>query len=85
MSRAKQRLGTALKKTRGLSDNWFGSVEASVEELPSIQSKTKRVRKNIYIEEETADKIEGICKKHGVSFTEVANDILTKFVSGQKK
>ena len=84
MSRVKQRLTSALRKTSDLPKDWFGTMQASIEELPSIQAKSRRIRKNIYIDEITVDRIESICKKHNVSFTEVANDILCKFVTGRK-
>jgi hypothetical protein len=83
-SRAKQKLEAALQKTNQLPDDWFGTIQASIEDLPSIQAKTQKVRKNIFIDKGTADRIEDICKKHNVSFTDVANDILAKFVQGKK-
>ena len=85
MSRAQQKLEAALKKTSELPENWFGTINASIEDLPSIQAKNKRIRKNIYIDETTVEKLESICKKHNVSFTDVANDILCKFVTGKKR
>ena len=82
MSRAQKKLDVALKKTERLPDSWFGDIEASVQELPSIQSKRDRVRKNIYIDKKTVDILEDISEKNGVSFTDIANDILSRFVSG---
>ena len=84
MSRAKKALEAALKRTNELPDSWFGPEEASLEDLPSVL-RSKRVRKNIFIEQGTADELEQFCRKKGVSFTDVANDILTKYVSAQKK
>ncbi len=84
MSRAKQKLEAALQRTSQLPNDWFGSIQASIEELPSIQAKSQRIRKNIFIEKSTVERIEDICKKHNVSFTDLANDILAKFVQGKK-
>ena len=78
------KLAVALKKTDKLSDNWFGSEEASLEDLPSVR-RSRRIRKNIFIDRETVDALEQVCKRHKVPFTDVANDILTKFVDEQKK
>jgi hypothetical protein len=85
MSRAQKKLETALKKTAELPDSWFGNIEASIQELPSIQGKRDRVRKNIYVDKKTAEILETISEKNGVSFTDIANDILTRFVSKGKK
>ena len=85
MSRAQKKFEMALKKTAELPDSWFGNIEASVQELPSIQGKRDRVRKNIYIDKETAEILETISEKNGVSFTDIANDILTRFVTKGKK
>lgn len=85
MFRTKQKLEASLRKTDELPEDWFGTIQASIEDLPSIKAKNKRIRKNIYIDASAAEKIESICNKHNVSFTEVANDILCKFVSGGKK
>lgn len=84
MSRAKNKLIAALKKTEQQPDDWFGSAEASLEDLPSVQ-RSKRVRKNIFINQHTAEELEAFCKLHNVPFTDVANDILTKYVDSQKK
>lgn len=65
MSSAKKRLEAALRKTDKLSDGWFGSEKASLEDLPSIR-KNWRVRKNIYIEQNTAEVLEEICDRHRV-------------------
>ena len=83
MSRARKKLDAALKKTDELPDDWFGQVEASVEDLPSV--KRKRVRKNIFIDVEVAEALDYFCDKHKVTFTDIANDILTKFVKQEKK
>jgi len=82
MSNAKRRLAAALKKTDQLPDHWFGKESASYEDLPSLQ-RTRRVRKNIFIEEAIANELEEICKKNQVSFTDIANDILRNFVVKQ--
>ena len=84
MTQSKKALTTALKKTEELPNNWFGAAEASLEDLPSVR-RSKRVRKNIYIESDTAEALELFCKKHGVPFTDVANDILSKYVNSSKK
>jgi hypothetical protein len=84
MSKSKKTLEAALKKTDGLPSHWFGAEEALMDELPSVL-RSKRVRKNIFIEKATADALEQFCERNHVSFTDVANDILTKFVSAQKK
>ncbi|MCB0385998.1 MAG: hypothetical protein KDD43_11445 [Bdellovibrionales bacterium] len=83
MGRAKKRLDSALRKTDELPDGWFGEVEASVEDLPSV--KRKRVRKNIFIDVETAAALDYFCEKHQVTFTDIANDILTNFVRREKR
>lgn len=85
MSRAQKRLHSAIEKTAALPDSWFGDIEASVQELPSIQGKRDRVRKNIYINKKTAEILETLSEKNGVSFTDIANDILTRFVTKGKK
>lgn len=84
MSNAKKRLEAALKKTDRMPENWFGNESATYEELPSLQ-RTRRVRKNIFIEEAVVNEIEEFCKKNRVSFTDIANDILRSFVARQKK
>ena len=84
MSRSKKAFAAALKKTDELPDAWFGSEEASLDDLPSVL-RSRRVRKNIFIEQSTAEALEQFCAKNRVSFTDVANDILTKYVSSQKK
>jgi len=84
MSAAKKKLEAALRKTNGLPNTWFGTEEASFDDLPSVQ-KARRVRKNIYIEEVVAHDLEALCKEKNVSFTDVANDILKNFVLKAKK
>ena len=84
MSRAKKTLDAALGKTKQLPDHWFGAAEASLDDLPSVR-RSKRVRKNIYIERETAEALEQFCEKNHVPFTDVANDILSKYVNASKK
>lgn len=82
--KAKRQLERALKRTEELPQSWFGTAEISADELPSVQ-RSRRVRKNIYVEQVTADALEQFCKQHKVSFTDVANDILTNFVKNKKK
>lgn len=84
MNRAKRKLAAALKKTDDLPESWFGAEEASLEDLPSVR-RSRRIRKNIFIEKETVEVLEAFCEKHEVPFTDVANDILTKYVDAQKK
>ena len=84
MNTAKKRLAAALKKTDSLPEHWFGTESASMEELPSVRRRS-RVRKNIFIEQETVDALEGFCKARNVPFTDVANDILRSFVDKQRK
>ncbi len=81
--KAKKQLEKALRKTDELPESWFGTADILADELPSVQ-RSRRVRKNIYIEQITADALEQFCSKHNVSFTDVANDILTKFVKEKK-
>jgi len=83
MSRAKKNLANALKKTGQLPDHWFGAAEASLDDLPSVK-RSKRVRKNIYIEQDTVEALELFCAKNKVPFTDVANDILSKYVNAVK-
>ena len=80
---AKKKLEKALKNTKNTPDSWFGSEIASAEDLPSIKDKKNKVRKNIFIDEDTADYIEDLSKKHGVGFTSIANDILSSFVENE--
>ena len=84
MNKARKKLNAALKHTDELPENWFGVEEASIEDLPSIQ-RNRRIRKNIYIEEKTVNALEHFCEQHKTSFTDIANDILTKFVKNQKE
>ena len=84
MSRPKKKLEAAFRKTDELPDSWFGGAEASMDELPSVL-RSKRVRKNIFVEQATAEALEQFCQNNKVSFTDVANDILTKYVDAQKK
>lgn len=82
--KAKNKLKKAVKKTRNLPDEWFGREQAKIENLPSIRKKKERIRKNIFIERPTASYLEKVSKKYEISFTELANDILTQFVQSDK-
>ena len=84
MNNSRKKLNAALAKTKTLPEDWFGDIEASVNELPSVQ-KSKRVRKNIFIDQATVEALEYICKEKDVAFTELSNDILTSFVNQKKK
>ncbi len=84
MSNSRKKLDAAIAKTKVLPADWFGNIEASVDELPSVQ-KSKRVRKNIFIDQATVEALEYICKEKDVAFTELSNDILTSFVNQKRK
>ena len=85
MKRAKNQLKSAQDKTRNLPDRWFGRENASVEDLPVVRHKTERVRKNIFIDVETVEYLEGESERYGVPFTGLVNDILLMFVEKTKK
>ena len=83
MKSTKKRLQIAIEKTQKLPDSWFGNRRASIEELPSVQNKWNKVRKNLFLEIKTVKFLEKKSKEYSVTFTSLANDILTEFVKGQ--
>lgn len=80
MSYAKKKLNAALANTQSLPDDWFGNIEDSVDSLPSVR-KTKRIRKNVFLDVATVEALEYVCKQKKVTFTDITNDILLKFVN----
>ncbi len=84
MSKAKKKLEAALAKTEQLPKDWFSNVDIAMDDLPSVR-KARRVRKNIFLDEPTAEALEKFCHQKNVSFTDIANDILTAFVDKEKK
>ena len=83
MKGVKKRLQNAIEKTQKLPDGWFGNKRASIEELPSVKNKQNKVRKNLFLEMKTVKFLEKKSKEHSVTFTSLANDILTEFVKNQ--
>ena len=83
MKNAKKQLQTALEKTQKLPNSWFGNRRASIKDLPSVKNKQNKVRKNLFLEIETVKFLEEKSKEHSVTFTSLANDILTEFVRSQ--
>ena len=85
MKRAAKRLKQAQEKVRNLPGNWFGNASAQIEDLPSIKSRTERIRKNLFLDAEVVNHLEGESEKYGVPFTGLVNDILLMFVEQSKK
>ena len=85
MKRAAKRLKKAQEKVHNLPDKWFGNASANIEDLPSIKNRSERVRKNLFLDAEVVNHLEGESEKYGVPFTGLVNDILLTFVRHSKE
>ena len=74
-----KRLDKARKKTKKLSDSFFGDgTGLKLDDLPCIQKKEEKVKKTFNYKVRAIEKVEKLAKKHGVPVGDLISDILEK-------
>jgi len=85
MEKKPEPLQKALDKSETLSDDWFGSEKASLEDLPSISAKKNMTRTSVFIHKDDLIALKNISKKVHVPVSRIMGEIISQYVMRLKK